>query len=166
MEGDPSTPAKGEASSVSTTAELPLVDRFQALVSVAESITSCREPEDLFRRLAAELERVVRFDFVAFVLHDPERGVVRGDLLDARSMALAPRPEAALAESPSGFVVETQQPLVVPDTSIETRFSEMTLIRQDGIESFCVLPLTTAHKRIGALGFGRRQRAAYPAGEV
>jgi len=162
MEGDPSTPA----SSVSTTDELPLVDRFQALVSVAESITSCREPEELFRRLAAELERVVRFDFVAFVLHDPERGVVRGDLLDARSMALAPRPEAALADSPSGWVVQTQQPLVVPDTSVETRFKEMTLIRQDGIESFCVLPLTTAHKRLGALGFGRRQRAAYPAGEV
>ena len=74
MKGDPSTPA----SSVSTTDELPLVERFQALVSVAESITSCREPEELFRRLAAELERVVRFDFVAFVLHDPERGVVRG----------------------------------------------------------------------------------------
>jgi formate hydrogenlyase transcriptional activator len=166
MEGDPSTPANSEASSVATTNEPPLVDRFQTLVSVAESITSSREPEDLFRRLAAELRRVVRFDFVAFVLHDPERGIVRGDLLDARSMALAPRPEAVLAESPSGFVVQTQQPLVVPDTSAETRFSEMTLIRQDGIESFCLLPLTTAHKRLGALGFGRRERAAYPAGEV
>ena len=162
MDGDPSTPA----SSVSTTDELPLVDRFQALVSVAESITSCREPDDLFRRLAGELKRVVRFDFVAFVLHDPERGVVRGDLLDARSMALAPRPEAVLADSPSGWVVQTQQPLVVPDTSLESRFSEMTLIRQDGIESFCLLPLTTAHKRLGALGFGRRERAAYPADEV
>ena len=71
-----------------------------------------------------------------------------------------------LADSPSGLVVQTQQPLIVPDTSVETRFKEMTLIRQDGIESFCLLPLTTAHKRLGALGFGRRQRAAYPAGEV
>ena len=42
----------------------------------------------------------------------------------------------------------------------------MTLIRRDGIESFCLLPLTTAHKRVGALGFGRRERAAYPADEV
>jgi formate hydrogenlyase transcriptional activator len=64
------------------------------------------------------------------------------------------------------LVVQTQQPLVVPDTSVETRFSEMPLIRRDGIESFCLLPLTTAHKRVGALGFGRRQRAAYPADEV
>ena len=94
---------ENEASSVSTTDGLPLADRFQALVSVAESITSCREPEDLFRRLAAELERVVRFDFVAFVLYDPERGVVRGDLLDARSMALAPRPEAASGRVAGGL---------------------------------------------------------------
>jgi formate hydrogenlyase transcriptional activator len=162
MDGDPSAPT----SSAPTTDELPLLDRFHALVSVAESITSCREPEELFRGLATELEHVVRFDFVAFVLHDPERGVMRGDLLDARSMVFAPRPEAVLADSPTGWVVQTQQPLVVPDTSAETRFKEMTLIRQDGIESFCVLPLTTAHKQIGALGFGRRQRAAYPADEV
>ena len=108
----------------------------------------------------------MRFDFVAFVLYDPERAVVQGDLLDARSMALAPRPEALLAESPAGLVVQTQQPLIVPDTSVETRFSEMPLIRQDGIESFCLLPLTTAHKRLGALGFGRRERAAYPADDV
>ena len=38
--------------------------------------------------------------------------------------------------------------------------------RRGGIESFCVLPLTTGHKRLGELGFGRRERAAYPAGDV
>jgi formate hydrogenlyase transcriptional activator len=70
------------------------------------------------------------------------------------------------ADSPTGWVVQTQAAARRPDTSVETRFKEMTLIRQDGIESFCVLPLTTAHKRLGALGFGRRQRAAYPADEV
>jgi hypothetical protein len=43
MAGDPSTPAKTEPSSVSTTDGPPLADRFAALVSVAESITSSRD---------------------------------------------------------------------------------------------------------------------------
>ncbi len=166
MARDPSTTVKTEPSSIPTTDGPPLADRFAALISVAESITSCREPEYLFRRLAAELGRVVRFDFVAFVLYDPDKGVVQGDLLDAVSMALAPRPGAPVADSPSGFVVQTQQPLIVSDTAVDTRFSEMPLIRQDGIESFCLLPLTTAHKRVGALGFGRRQRGGYPPEEI
>jgi len=55
----------------------PLAARFQALVSVAESISACRQPEELFGRLAAELQRVVRFDFVGAALYDHERGVVR-----------------------------------------------------------------------------------------
>src|SRR5947199_77433 len=45
-----------------STGSLPLVERFQALVAVAESMTSCRDPEDLFRGLARHLQHVVRFD--------------------------------------------------------------------------------------------------------
>src|SRR5437016_205974 len=45
----------------------PLAARFQALVSVAESISACRQPEELFGRLAAELQRVVRVDFMGEV---------------------------------------------------------------------------------------------------
>src|SRR5260221_14794590 len=41
-----------------------LAARFQALLSVAKSITSCREPEELFGRLAGELQRAVRVGFI------------------------------------------------------------------------------------------------------
>jgi formate hydrogenlyase transcriptional activator len=162
MDRDPSTPA----SSASTPDGPPLADRFQVLVSVAEAITSCRDPDDLFRQLAGQLERVLHFDFAGIVLHDPEQAVVRPAILDVRSMALLHRPEAVAGESAAGFVIQSQQPLIVPDTSVEARFSEMTLALQDGIASFCLLPLTTAHRRLGALGFGRRERATYPPAEV
>jgi hypothetical protein len=38
-----------------------LRDRCRARPSVAESVSSCREPEELFCRLAGELRRVVSF---------------------------------------------------------------------------------------------------------
>src|SRR5438445_7685658 len=53
-----------ESDAIESTEGTTLAARFQALLSVAESISSCREPEELFGRLAAELQRVVRFDFV------------------------------------------------------------------------------------------------------
>ena len=32
---------------------------------------------------------------------------------------------------------------------------------EQGVKSFCVVPLTTAQRRLGALGFGSLQEAAY-----
>jgi hypothetical protein len=71
-------------------------------------ITSCRDPDDLFRQLASQLERVLHFDFAGIVLHDPEQAVVRAAILDVRSMALVHRPDAVAAESAAGLVIQSQ----------------------------------------------------------
>src|SRR5437762_2028844 len=42
----------------------------------------------------------------------------------------------------------------------------MAELREHGIVSFCSLPLTTARRRIGALGFGSREPVTYTAAEV
>jgi formate hydrogenlyase transcriptional activator len=156
-----------ESGDSASTEVAPLAARFQALLSVAESISSCREPEQLFGRLAAELQRVVQFDFVGVVLYDHERGVVRAAMLETGSTALVPRESAVAKETPHAMVIDSQQPLIVSDTSAETRWPErMAMIRNEGIGTFCVLPLTTVHTRLGTLGFARRDRATYTGAEV
>lgn len=35
------------------------------------------------------------------------------------------------------------------------------MLRQDGVKSFCALPLTTSLRRLGALVFGRLEEHAY-----
>jgi formate hydrogenlyase transcriptional activator len=166
MDGDSSTEGKDDqASSVSRTDGPSLAERFQALVSVAESITSCREPEELYRRLAIELRRVVSFDFVAVVLH--ERDGEQTQLLDTASMAFTVRPAVAAEDTPTGWVIASQQPLIVADTATETRWPEvMPVARTNGLASFCLLPLTTARRRLGALAFGCRAHVTYTAAEV
>src|SRR6266849_2109395 len=156
-----------ESDAIGSTEGTTLAARFQALLSVAESISSCREPEELFGRLAAELQRVVRFEFVGVACYDDERGVVQAAMLETGSTALVPRLEEVAKETPHAMVIESQQPLIVSDTSAETRWPEtMKLIRNEGIRSFCVLPLTTVHKRLGTLGFARRDHATYTDAEV
>jgi len=64
-------------------------------------------------------------------------------------------------------VIDTQQPLIVPDTAAETRWPlAMAELRGHGIVSFCSLPLTTARRRIGALGFGSRPPLTYTATDI
>src|SRR6266446_1777393 len=156
-----------ESDAIGSTEGTAMAARFQALLSVTESISSCRQPEELFGRLAAELQRVVRFDFVGAALYDHERGVVRAAMLETSSTALVPREEAVAKETPNAMVIESQQPLIVSDTGTETRWPErMTVIRNEGIGSFCVLPLTTVHTRLGTLGFARRDHATYTDAEV
>src|SRR5205085_1216699 len=59
-----------------------LSETVRALLDVAESIGSCRELEELFRRLASDLRRVVSFDFLGLVLHEPEGGIVKPQVLE------------------------------------------------------------------------------------
>ena len=63
---------------------------------------------------------------------------------------------------PHGLVWQTQQPILVPDLAEERRWPKVTqLMNEDGVNSFCVVPLTTAVRRLGAMGFLSVQKEAY-----
>jgi formate hydrogenlyase transcriptional activator len=40
------------------------------------------------------------------------------------------------------------------------------MLRQDGVQSLCVLPLTTAHRRVGAMALGSVEASAYDAADL
>ncbi len=144
-----------------------LLERFQALLTVSESIASCRDPEELFRRLVGHLKTVVPFDLLALVLLGRERGVTRRRVIDTSSMALTPLPELPVDEDPSGWVIETQQSLIVPDTAAETRWPRaMEGIWRRKVVSFCALPLTTARRQVGAICLGSREPVVYTPADV
>jgi formate hydrogenlyase transcriptional activator len=70
-------------------------------------------------------------------------------------------------ESPSGWVWKNQQPLMVPDTSQETRFRMVIdKLIENGVQSFCTVPLTTAARRLGAMSVGSFQKRPYRESEM
>ncbi|HEV3468508.1 MAG TPA: sigma 54-interacting transcriptional regulator [Pyrinomonadaceae bacterium] len=144
------------------------VRRYQNLLAVTEAVISHRELPDLFRALAAELRRVARFDYIAVLLHDPERGAMRLHLQESDEPSpVEPGWEIPVGESAGGWVWQTQQPLVVHDLSAEERFPAATsLLRASGINSYYVFPLTSAGRRLGALGFGCKAAHACDEGEI
>ena len=143
-------------------------DRLRLLAEVSESIASHRDLNELFRDLAQRLPRIVPFDYINLVLHDPIRNVMRLRLLIAPVESTIRQGEDFPVDgSPGGFVFQTQQPVIVNDVTLETRFSAViSRLIENGVQSFCTVPLTTALGRLGAMGFGSLQTHTYDDSEV
>jgi formate hydrogenlyase transcriptional activator len=146
----------------------PESQRYQALLEVSKAIGSHHDLAALFHELAQLLHRVVYFDYMNLILHDPARNTMRLHILaNLRPSEAKAGMELPVEDSPGGLVWQTQRPLVVQDIQQETRFPFTTnLLREQGVQSFCLLPLTTAQRRVGALGFGCQRTHAYTEADV
>jgi formate hydrogenlyase transcriptional activator len=139
---------------------------YQALLEVSESIATHRDLSSLCRDLARRLPAVAPFDFIGLVLHDPLKHVMKVHVLETAAVQhLATRLDALelpIEESSSGWVWAHQQPLVIPSLAEETRFrTGMAALKEIGVQSVCLFPLTTAVRRLGAMGFGSRSLHAF-----
>ncbi len=131
--------------------------QLEALLEVSEAIAQQRDLRALFHDLATRLHSVVEFDFLTLILHDPIRNVMRLHILETDHPTDAPiGKDLPLEGHPSGWVWQKQEAFVVTDTHEDTRFPEyMTVLREKGVRAFALMPLTTAQRRVGAMGFGR-----------
>ena len=138
-------------------------DRLRLLVEVSESIASHLNLNDLFRAFAERLPRLIPFDYINLLLNDPALDVMRLHILVApEHNTIRPGLELPVEGSAAGLVWKTQRPLVVEDLDKETRFPRLIpFLRENGVQSFCAFPLTTALRRLGTLGFGSLTRREY-----
>jgi formate hydrogenlyase transcriptional activator len=144
------------------------VERYRALLEVSESIASHRDLPDLFRSLSALLHRLVTFDFICLTLPDLGHNIVRLHVLESSlPTRIQPGQEIPMVENVRQLVWENQQPLVISHLEQDARFPIVSdLLRQDGVQSLCVLPLTTAQRRVGAMGLGSVEPSAYDAANL
>lgn len=129
---------------------------YRTMLEVTEAISAHRDLKTLFKELAQRLPFVIQFDYIGLILHDPEKNVMRSHILrTAEDEGIPPGIEIPMDESAGGWVLRAQQPLVVSRLDDELRFPKVNaVLRQIGVESYCMLPITTAVRRLGAMGFG------------
>jgi len=132
-------------------------------LEVTQAIAARRNLDALCRDLARQLPRVVQVNFVALALHDPIKNTTRLHTIQANVSAdLVGGHESAIDESPAGVVWQTQQALLVANVAQERRWPKvLKCMMEDGANSFCFVPLTTAGRRLGAMGFLSLQEEAY-----
>jgi formate hydrogenlyase transcriptional activator len=143
-------------------------DRYRALLAVSEAIVSHRDLSALLHELAGRLPQVVRFDYLALVLHEAATDSMRLQVLETGEpvppgTAIVLPPE----DDPAGLVWQTQQSLITSNVDELRRWPRLKeRVQPYGAQSFCWLPLTTARRRLGALVFTSRQPSTYDAADM
>jgi PAS domain S-box-containing protein len=143
--------------------EQSLLARHEALFRVSRAINVYRDPGELFRVLATELRQVVNFDFLALFLYDKAANKLQTAVLETLGGPPFVIPSDFPAEETiTWWVYHHQEPVIISSRDEEPRFPRMMeLFRHSGVQSGCILPLTTAYRRLGSLAFGARHTDAY-----
>ena len=151
-----------------STPEKSLVERYEALFRVSRAISVYREPKELFRALAKELRRAVDFDFIGLFFYDEASHAFENPVLETlQGNGIVIPPDFPPEETITWWIYHNQKPVVISCRAEETRFPRMMKIyEQHGVQSACLLPLTTSHRRLGSIGFGMEHPRSYSDEEV
>ncbi len=141
-------------------------ERYEALFRVSQTLISIRSSEELFRLLAHELRAVVNFYVMGVGIYDENAHQIRLTSYGEPGVPLQV-PQFAPEETFTWWVYQHQQPLIIPSLDAETRFPAVAeMLKNRGVRSVCVLPLTTVHRRLGGLAVGSIEADAYSREEV
>jgi formate hydrogenlyase transcriptional activator len=115
-----------------------------------------------------ELHGVVQFDFVGISLRDQDSDSFQNYFIDMTSrLDLVPEEQLTPDEMLALWVYERQEPLLRSTDELEPRHRRLqAILKRLQIRSSCALPLTTAHRKLGAITFGSKQVDTFSPSEV
>ena len=130
-------------------------DIYEAVLTLSRSIAGRTDLDALLSGVSESLRRVVEFDHVGLILHDPLENAMQGYILNAPGDPVLKRLRLPLDQDPAGWVWLNQQQLIIPRLESETRWPEFVgpARRDFGISSLILVPLTSGDHRLGAFGF-------------
>jgi formate hydrogenlyase transcriptional activator len=130
-------------------------DIYEAVLALARSLAGRTDLRSLLSGVAESIRRVVRFDHIALVLHNPRDNAMHAYLLNEPGNPTITDLNLPVDEDPAGWVWVNQQPLVITNLQAETRWPEFVRIaREFEVTTVMLVPLTAGDHRLGALGFG------------
>jgi formate hydrogenlyase transcriptional activator len=137
--------------------------QYQALLALGEAVVAHRDLKALIHDLAGLLREVVRFDGLCLTRYDSQNNLIHKHIFEYVDPLPAEAPTSfSVEDDPGGQVLETQQPLIfstLADAAPWPRWLE--IVAPLGPKSLCILPLTTARKRLGTLVFVSKQEGTY-----
>ena len=132
-------------------------DIYEAVILLSRSIAGRSDLESLLSGVGESLHRIVEFDYVGMVLHDPKRDQMQGRFLGAPETTVESL-SVPVDQDPAGWVWLNQQPLVIRCLDDESRWPEFRKrTRAMNITALTAVPLTAGDNRLGAFGFACRQ---------
>jgi formate hydrogenlyase transcriptional activator len=138
-------------------------DRLQVLLEVNNVLVSTRELPELFRGIVVSLEKVIHHDYTSLALKDSASGLLKIHALDfpGRPGFLSKEITVPLETTPSGHCFTNGQPLLARGTEIDRYSNEIIrMLRSEGVQTICCVPLTTHGRTFGTLNLASRREDA------
>ena len=142
---------------------LAIAERYRTLLEINNAIITNLTQETLLNAICEAIEHVMPVYRASLTLYDPDREKLR-------ILAISPHwktdyfragLEMDLHESHTGWVVKQQRPLVRRDIETEGEYPIEPRLLEEGIRSFCVVPLILGGKGIGTLNIGSDIKGRY-----
>jgi formate hydrogenlyase transcriptional activator len=128
-------------------------DIYEAVVALSRSLAGRTDLRSLLAGVADSLRRIVNFDHIGLILHDPNGDAMQGYILNEPGNPVMTDLRLPVDQDPSGWVRLNQQPLVISIPG-EARWPEFVQrARALEISTLTLVPLTAGDNRLGAFGF-------------
>jgi formate hydrogenlyase transcriptional activator len=150
-------------------AQASTTHRYEAVVRISEAISACCDPEELAKTLADQLDHFLSFDHLDVVILKENSAEIEWQVWGKGPL---PLPNLPLEELPEWTVYNSQEPLHIRDWSKDERFlrlKELGVTLGFDIGRFGEMvrvPLTTPHRRLGALGIGSAPGVSYSTDDI
>ncbi len=138
--------------------------KYRALLQISEALIACRDRDALTRALWDTLHPLIAFDYLVILRYDSVRQCGRLEAIAGKgAIDLPHRDEWPVKGSPLEIMLETKQPLYVPDIPRETRFRGdlLEIYRKNNLQSGYWVDLTTSRGMHGVIAFTSCNLDAY-----
>ena len=144
--------------------------RYEAVLRLSEALSVCTEPEDLTKILAEELRGFLDFLQFYIIVYKEKSSEVEWAVVGREKSLMAAYADVPIEQRPSWQAYTTQEPFHIHDWSTDARVPARLKqgIAAHGLDvgPLVFVPLTTPHRRLGALGMSASPGTVYSNDDV
>ncbi len=144
--------------------------RYDAVLRLSEFLSECRDPEDLTKVLSEQLREYLEFLQFYIVVYKENSDEVEWAVVGREKSLIAAYANVPVQQRPSWQAYSTQEPIHIHDWNtderVPVRFKEGITDQGLDVGPLVFVPLTTAHRRLGALGVSGPPATAYSSEDI
>ena len=147
----------------SNTNVLASAERYRTLLEINNAIITNLTQDSLLNAICTAIERVLPVYRGAITLYDPEKDTIRILAVSKHWITEYFRvgTEVKRADTPSGWVIEHLRPMLCADVETALDYPIARRYMDEGLRSYCIVPLILAGKPIGTLNIGSDVKGGY-----
>jgi len=144
--------------------------RYEAVVRLSEVLCACREPEELTKILSEQLHEFLEFLQFYIIVYKENSAEVEWAVLGPEKSLVSVYSDVPIQERPSWRAYATQEPFHIADwdadESVPIYLKQGLAAKGIEIGPLVFVPLTTPHRRLGALGMSGAPGTVYGSDDI